>query len=69
MKFRILRRGNRAKSKITMLDFRRMDFGLFSDLLGRILSKKALEERGAQPGLYSRIASSKFKSSDKEGLF
>lgn len=48
MKFRILRRGNRAKSKITMLDFRRVDFGLFSDLLGRILSKKALEGRGAQ---------------------
>lgn len=34
--FRILRGGNKAKSRIMPLDFRGMDFILFRDLLGRM---------------------------------
>ncbi|KFQ04942.1 hypothetical protein N329_07333, partial [Haliaeetus albicilla] len=37
-----------AHSKLTTLDFRRADFGLFRDLLGRVPWDKALEGRGAQ---------------------
>ncbi|PKU29548.1 glycerol kinase [Limosa lapponica baueri] len=48
MEFRILRGGSRAKNKLTTLDFRRADFGLFRDLLGRVPWDKALERRGAQ---------------------
>ncbi|GAB0188840.1 hypothetical protein GRJ2_001349300 [Grus japonensis] len=48
VEFRILRAARRALSKLTTLDFRRADFGLFRDLLGRIPWDKALEERGAQ---------------------
>ncbi|GAB0180275.1 hypothetical protein GRJ2_000492800 [Grus japonensis] len=36
VEFRILRAVRRAHSKLTTLDFRRADFGLFRDLLGRI---------------------------------
>ena len=36
VEFRILRGGRRAKSRITTLGFRRADFSLFRDLLGRI---------------------------------
>ncbi|KFO10373.1 hypothetical protein N312_10965, partial [Balearica regulorum gibbericeps] len=38
----------RAHSKLTTLDFRRADLGLFRDLLGRLPWDKALEGRGAQ---------------------
>ncbi|GAB0210350.1 mitochondrial enolase superfamily member 1 [Grus japonensis] len=48
VEFRILRAARRARSKLTTLDFRRADFGLFRDLLGRIPWDKALEGRGAQ---------------------
>ncbi|GAB0183953.1 mitochondrial enolase superfamily member 1 [Grus japonensis] len=48
VEFRILRAARRAHSKLTILDFRRADFGLFRDLLGRIPWDKALEGRGAQ---------------------
>ncbi|GAB0186399.1 hypothetical protein GRJ2_001105200 [Grus japonensis] len=48
VEFRILRAARRAHSKLTTLDFGRADFGLFRDLLGRILWDKALEGRGAQ---------------------
>ncbi|GAB0179488.1 hypothetical protein GRJ2_000414100 [Grus japonensis] len=48
VEFRILRAARRALSKLTTLDFRRADFGLFRDLLGRIPWDKALEGRGAQ---------------------
>ncbi|GAB0206807.1 hypothetical protein GRJ2_003146300 [Grus japonensis] len=48
VEFRILRAVRRACSKLTTLDFRRADFGLFGDLLGRMPSDKALEKRGAQ---------------------
>ncbi|GAB0203375.1 hypothetical protein GRJ2_002803100 [Grus japonensis] len=48
VEFRILRAARRACSKLTTLDFRRADFGLFGDLLGRIPWDKALEGRGAQ---------------------
>ncbi|GAB0177476.1 hypothetical protein GRJ2_000212900 [Grus japonensis] len=48
VEFRILRAARRACSKLTTLDFRRADFGLFRDLLGRIPWDKALEGRGSQ---------------------
>ncbi|GAB0182109.1 hypothetical protein GRJ2_000676200 [Grus japonensis] len=48
VEFRILRAARRACSKLTTLGFRRADFGLFRDLLGRIPWDKALEGRGAQ---------------------
>ncbi|GAB0206425.1 mitochondrial enolase superfamily member 1 [Grus japonensis] len=48
VEFRILRAARKALSKLTTLDFRRADFGLFRDLLGRIPWDKALEGRGAQ---------------------
>ncbi|GAB0179062.1 hypothetical protein GRJ2_000371500 [Grus japonensis] len=48
VEFRILRAVRRAHSKLTALDFRRADSGLFRDLLARIPWDKALEGRGAQ---------------------
>ncbi|GAB0178700.1 mitochondrial enolase superfamily member 1 [Grus japonensis] len=48
VEFKILRAERKAHSKLTALDFRRADFGLFRDLLGRIPWDKALEGRGAQ---------------------
>jgi len=36
VEFRILRAAGRAHSKLTTLHFRRADFGLFRDLLGRV---------------------------------
>ncbi|GAB0203869.1 mitochondrial enolase superfamily member 1 [Grus japonensis] len=48
VEFRIFRAARRVCSKLTALDFRRADFGLFRDLLGRIPWDKALEGRGAQ---------------------
>ncbi|GAB0204060.1 protein Hook 3-like [Grus japonensis] len=48
VEFRILRAGRRVKSKLTTLDFRRADFGLFRDLLGRVPWDKALEGREVQ---------------------
>ncbi|GAB0208867.1 mitochondrial enolase superfamily member 1 [Grus japonensis] len=48
VEFRILRAARRACSKLTTLDFRRADFGLFWDLLGSVPWDKALEGRGAQ---------------------
>ena len=48
VEFKILRAVRKAHSKLTTLDFRRTDFGLFRDLLGRVSRDKALEGRGAQ---------------------
>ncbi|GAB0176056.1 hypothetical protein GRJ2_000070800 [Grus japonensis] len=48
VEFKILRAARRAHSKLTTLDFRKADFGLFRDLLGRIPWDKALEGRGAR---------------------
>ncbi|GAB0210277.1 hypothetical protein GRJ2_003493500 [Grus japonensis] len=48
VEFRILRGRSRAISRITTLDFRRANFGLFRDLLGRIPWVKALEGHGGQ---------------------
>lgn len=48
VEFRILRRMRRVKSKLSTLEFRRADFGLFKGLLGSILRDKALEVRRAQ---------------------
>ena len=47
MEFKILRAARRMHSKLATLDFRRADFGLFRDLLGRGLWDKDLEGRGA----------------------
>ncbi|GAB0178198.1 mitochondrial enolase superfamily member 1 [Grus japonensis] len=48
VEFRILRAVRRVRSKLTTLDFRRADSGLFRDLLGRKPWDKAPEGRGAQ---------------------
>ncbi|GAB0187677.1 hypothetical protein GRJ2_001233000 [Grus japonensis] len=48
VEFKILRAVRRAHSKLTTLDFRRADFGLVRNLLGRLPWDKALEGRGAQ---------------------
>jgi len=43
VEFKILRAARRAYSKLSILDFRRTDFGLFKDLLGRVPWDKALD--------------------------
>ncbi|GAB0180838.1 hypothetical protein GRJ2_000549100 [Grus japonensis] len=43
VEFKILRAARRVHSKLTAPDFRRADFGLFRDLLGRIPWDKALD--------------------------
>ena len=48
VEFKILRAVRRAHSRLATLDFRRTDFGLFRDLLGRVPWDEALEGRGAQ---------------------
>jgi len=48
VEFKILRVARGVRSKLPTLDFRRADFGLIEDLLGRIPWDKALEGRGAQ---------------------
>ncbi|GAB0188996.1 cAMP-dependent protein kinase inhibitor alpha [Grus japonensis] len=48
VEFKILKAARRVHNKLTTLDFRRADFGLFRDLLGRVPWDKALEGRGAQ---------------------
>jgi len=48
VEFKILRTMRRAHSKLSTLDFRRADSGLFRDLLGKVAWDKALERRGAQ---------------------
>ncbi|GAB0179904.1 hypothetical protein GRJ2_000455700 [Grus japonensis] len=48
VEFKILRAARRAHSKLTTLDFRTADFGLFRDLIGRVAWEKVLEGRGAQ---------------------
>ena len=48
VEFKILRAARKVHSKLATLDFRRANFGLFRDLLGRVPWDKALEGRGAQ---------------------
>ncbi|PKU32103.1 dtw domain-containing protein 2 [Limosa lapponica baueri] len=48
VEFKILRAARRVRSKLTTLDFKRADFGLLRDLLGRVTWEKLLEGRGAQ---------------------
>jgi len=48
VEFKILRSARRVHSKLTALDFRRPDFRLFRDLLGRVPRDKGLEGRGTQ---------------------
>lgn len=43
MKFRILREESKAKNRITTLNFINADFGLFMNLLERILQDTVLE--------------------------
>jgi len=50
-------------TKFTTLDFRRADFGLFRDLLGRVPWIKPWREEGPKKaGQYSRITFSKLRS-------
>jgi len=44
----MLRAVRRVQSKLTALNFRTADFGIFRDLLGRVPWDKALEGREAQ---------------------
>ena len=46
--FKMLRAVRRVQSKLTALNFRTADFGVFRDLLGRVPWDKALEGREAQ---------------------
>ena len=46
--FRILRKGNKANSRIMALDFRKTDFGLFREMLQRIPYGTVLERRRTQ---------------------
>lgn len=46
--FKILRAARRTLSKLTMLDFKRADFGLFRNVLGRAPWDEAMEEKVAQ---------------------
>jgi len=48
VEFKIFRAVRRVHSKLTTLDFRSADFGLFRNLLGRVSCDKALEGREAQ---------------------
>jgi len=48
VEFKILRAVRRVHSKLSTLDFRRADFGLFRGLLGRVPWDKVLEGRRAQ---------------------
>ncbi|GAB0181767.1 hypothetical protein GRJ2_000642000 [Grus japonensis] len=56
VEFRILCGRSRAISRITTLDFRRANFGLFKDLLGRIPWVKALEVFTAKAGPHETLA-------------
>ncbi|GAB0178980.1 hypothetical protein GRJ2_000363300 [Grus japonensis] len=51
VEFKILRAARSTHSKITTLDLRRADFGLFRDLLGRIPWDKALKGRPKTAGI------------------
>ena len=48
VEFKILKAAKTVHSKLTTPDFRRVDFGLFRDLLGRVPWNKALGGRGTQ---------------------
>jgi len=47
VEFKILRAERSVHSELTTLDFRRADFRLFGDLLGRVPWHKALDGREA----------------------
>ena len=50
VEFKTLRVSKRALSKLVALDFRRADFELFRELLGRVTWEKVLGGRAAQEG-------------------
>ena len=62
VEFKIVRAERRVHSKLIALDFRRADFGLLRDLLGRVPQDKVLKGRGAQESGLTRITSSKLRS-------
>lgn len=63
VEFRSLRGWNKANSRITALDFKRTDFGLFGDLFGIPMRYHPGAKRGLRAGWFSRMASSKHKIS------
>ena len=65
MRLKILRVSKRVHSKLATLHFRRTDFELFRELLGRVTWEKAMEgeEGPKQAGRYSRTISSKPRNS------
>jgi len=74
--FRILKGMIKANSRITILKFKRADFGLFTDLLERIPRDSSLARRGIQetwmtfqelPAPISRMIHSDFQE-NKQGL-
>jgi len=63
VEFRILNGGSSAINRITILDFRRANFGLFKDLLGGISWVRSLEGMGSKSaGRYLSITSSMLRS-------
>lgn len=48
MELKILRTARSMHSKLTTLDFRQVDFGIFGGLIGTMPWDKALNGRGAQ---------------------
>lgn len=63
MELAIPRDGHKKNSRITTWDFRREDYNLFRDLLGKKSWDMALERRGVQDSrLILRITSSKLKN-------
>lgn len=51
VKFRVLRGGDKANCRIVALDFRRADFDLFRNLLGRFLCNMVPEQKSATADL------------------
>lgn len=45
VEFKLLRAARRTNKKLSVLDFRRTDFGLFRDLFGRVPWDKAREDQ------------------------
>lgn len=63
VELRILRGGSKAKSRITALVFRRAEFGLFRELLRRIVWDTVLEGREVQEScLFLKIIFSERKN-------
>ncbi|GAB0188273.1 hypothetical protein GRJ2_001292600 [Grus japonensis] len=68
VEFKILRAVRRAHSKLTNLDFRIADFGLFRDLLGRVPWDKALQGRGMDHSVDKELAGQSHSKSCSQRL-